>query len=127
MEYLSEEWLAELARVGRELPEVAGVDLVIQHEVALEPKGKARYFTVIANGQIVEVGDGKNADAAVQVTVKQKEALRVLRGDLTPDVGFMQGRLKVDGDYRLLLDTHRGYRESEPYRAMWAHMAEVTD
>lgn len=126
MEYLSDEWLEELARVGAELPAVDGIDLIIQHEIAGAPSGKVRYYTVLKDGQYAEVAKGKHKEAEVQVSAKAEAALRILNGDMSPDVGFMQGRLKVDGAYKQLLVDYRPFRESEPYQALWAHMAQLT-
>jgi hypothetical protein len=54
------------------------------------------------------------------------EALRILNGDLSPDVAYMQGRLKVDGNYRRFLVDLRDWRESADYRGLWSAMAAHT-
>lgn len=123
MEFLSEEWMAELAAQGAKLPKVDGIDMVIQHEIAGAPGGKVRFYTVYKDGQLTEAAIGKSGDATIQVRAKAAEALKLLNGEMSSDVGFMQGRLKVDGNYRQLMVDYRDYRSSKPYRALWAHMA----
>lgn len=126
MEFLSEEWVAELATQGAKLPKVDGIDMVIQHEIAGAPSGKVRFYTVYKDGQLTEAAIGKNGDATIQVRAKAAEAIAVMNGDMSPDVGFMQGRLKVDGDYRKLMIDHRDFRATKPYQKLWAQMAKTT-
>lgn len=125
--FLSEEWIAELARAGAELPAVAGASMSIQHEIAGAPDGKVRFHLVWTDGVLAEAALGKIADPDITVEAKAPEALKILRGDMSADVGYMQGRLKVDGDHRRLLIDLREWRAGEAYRALWAHMAAVTD
>lgn len=124
--FLSEAWIGALADKGADLPKVGGVDLVVQHEISGAPEGKVRFFVEWRDGQIVEAAIGKHGDPHITVQAKAAEALKILRGETNPDVAYMQGRLKVDGSYRRLLIDLREWRASEPYRAMWAEMAELT-
>ena len=125
--FLSEGWVAALAERGAALPEVPGADLVLQHEIAGAPDGKVRFHLEWRNGQLATAAIGKHAEPDVMVQAKAPDALRVLRGELSPDVAFMQGRLKIDGAYRTLLIDLREWRLSEPYRELWNAMAELTD
>lgn len=125
--FLSEEWIAELARVGAELPQTDGASLTVQHEIAGAPDGKVRFHLTWTDGVLTEAALGKHADPQVQIQAKAPEALKILRGQMSAEVGYMQGRLKVDGQHRLLLIDLRDWRHSEPHRALWAHMAAFTD
>lgn len=124
--FLGESWMAELASRGAELPEAHGVSMVIQHEIAGAPDGKVRFHLVWEDGRLVTAALGKHADPDIVVQAKAPEAMRMLRGELAPDVAYMQGRLKVDGDYRRLLVDLRDWRNSDPYRGLWSAMAEIT-
>lgn len=124
--FLSETWIEALAERGSALPEVDGVNLVIQHEIAGAPDGKVRFFLEWENGRLATASLGKHPEPNVMVQAKAPEALRVLKGDLSPDVAYMQGRLKVDGDYRRVLVDLRDWRQSAPYRDLWAAMAADT-
>ncbi len=123
---VSEAWVAALAAKGAGLPEFVGVDLVVQHEVAGAPDGKVRFYLVWANGQVQDAAIGKHPDPDVLIAVKATEAIKLLNGEISADVAFMQGRLKVDGDYRRFLLELRDFRESEPYRVLWSEMAQLT-
>lgn len=124
--FLSEAWLAELAERGRGLPEADGPDMVIQHEIAGAPDGKVRFTTEWRGGRLSSARLGKHPDPDVTIQAKAPDAVRVLRGELSPEVAFMQGRLKVDGDYRRLLVDLREWRHSAPYRQLWSDMADLT-
>ena len=125
--FLSEEWIAELARVGAEMPAADGVSMSIQHEIAGAPDGKVRFHLVWTDGVLTEAALGKVADPDISVQAKAPEALKILTGDMSPDVGYMQGRLKVDGDHRRLLIDLREWRAGEAYQGLWSHMAGFTD
>lgn len=124
--FLSEAWIAALADQGAALPTEPGVNLVIQHEISGAPDGKVRFHLVWKDGRLEAAELGKHPEPDIMVQAKAPEALRVLRGELSPEAAFMQGRLKVDGAYRMLLVDLRQWRESGPYRALWEHMADVT-
>ena len=125
--FLSEDWIAELGARGAELPEFEGASLVLQHEIAGAPDGKVRFHLVWENGRLVTAALGKHADPDIVVQAKAPEALRILTGDLSPDVAYMQGRLKVDGAYRRLLVDLRDWRATDAYQDLWAAMADFTD
>lgn len=126
-EFLSEAWLEALTDAASSLPKHEGASLVIQHEIAGAPAGKVRYHLVWSDGQLETAALGKHAEPDIMVQAKAPDALRVLRGELDADVAYMQGRLKVDGDYRRLLIDLRDWRLSDGYRQLWASMAALTD
>ena len=76
---------------------------------------------------LTEAALGKIADPDIVVQAKAPEALKILQGEMSPDVGYMQGRLKVDGDHRKLLIDLRDWRAGGAYQGLWAHMADFTD
>lgn len=45
----------------------------------------------------------EDIDAACTVTVSIEDLLAVVQGELNPTIGFMQGKLKIDGDMGLAL------------------------
>lgn len=124
--FLSTPWLEALRAHGADLPEVDGVDIVIQHEITGAPDGKIRFYLEWVAGQLAAAEFGKHDDPDVVLQAKAPEALKAIRGEMSLDVGYMQGRLKVDGDYRRLLIDFRDWRTSEPYMKLWATMAELT-
>ncbi|MFK8015504.1 MAG: SCP2 sterol-binding domain-containing protein [Gammaproteobacteria bacterium] len=45
----------------------------------------------------------EDADTPCTVTVSTEDLLAMIQGDLNPTIGFMQGKLKIDGDMGLAL------------------------
>src|SRR5690606_30840164 len=97
--FLTDGWFAAVAELGDQLPEVAGASLTMQHVVTGSPHGKVQAVLEVRDGRIVEARAGKRADAACTVTWAYADAVAALRGELAPDVAFMRGNLKVEGDY----------------------------
>ncbi|MEE9417753.1 MAG: SCP2 sterol-binding domain-containing protein [Acidimicrobiales bacterium] len=98
-QYLSEQWIDLYASLGAQLPERVGLDIITQFIVEKTPNGNVRYFDVVRDGRVVEAALGKNKAADVTITWRYEFALKMLAGELGPSVAFMQGRIKVEGDY----------------------------
>ena len=69
-------------------------DGVIQYDIS-EP-----VYHVVKSGK-VEVHDGVAESPSVTVRASDENLLRLLRGELSPAVAFMTGKLKVNGDVML--------------------------
>jgi len=115
-----------LAERGAALPETPGADLVVQHEITGAPGGKVRFVIEWRDGRVVRAEAGKAADPDCVIQAKASDALRVLAGEVEPEVAWMQGRLKIDGAYREMLIDLRPWRHSDAYKALWTEMAERT-
>lgn len=126
-EFLSDEWIDELSARGGDQPVVAGATIICQHEIAGAPDGKVRFYAVWTDGQLTEVAKGKHGGPDCMIVAKASDALDVLRGVKQLEVAFMQGRVKIDGDYRRLLVDLRAWRTSEAHRALWNAMADLTE
>ena len=124
--FLGQGWVAALAEKGAALPKADGVDLVVQHEVSGAPDGKVRFFIEYRDGQIKDAALGKHPAPDILIEAKAPEVIKILRGETSSDVAYMQGRLKVDGDYKRFLIDLRDWRASQAYVGMWADMAELT-
>ncbi|MBC8194771.1 MAG: SCP2 sterol-binding domain-containing protein [Acidimicrobiia bacterium] len=98
-QFLSEEWLAELATVSAGLPEQSGVDGTVRFVVTSTPLGRVEFRIAVADGGVSDVLPGKPGDSDATVTWKYPEAVAWIRGELDPDVAFMTGQCKVEGDY----------------------------
>ena len=125
--YLSDDWFAAVAALGAELPEIDGLDAVVDIEVAGSPDGKVRYHEVWNSGRLVEVASGKAEASDVQFVFKYPDAVAHVRGDIADDVAFMQGRFKIDGAYERWLYEFRPVVGSESYRAFRESVAQSTD
>ena len=103
--FLSPEWLDALAEAGAALPEQPGVDGVVRFVVTATPHGKVQFRLVVIGGRIAELLVGRGGEAEATVTWRYPDAVAQFSGDLDPDVAYMTGRCKVEGDYaRYLLD-----------------------
>ena len=117
--YLSDEWFGLNLKAASGWPEQPGVDCSVNYEVTGAPDGKVRYHAVIRDGCLVEMGLGKLADADVNIVYKYADAQAEVSGGDHPDLAYMTGRMKLEGDYarwvfglRPLLDSaeYDGYR-----------------
>jgi len=103
VKYLSDEWM-EQAAAGLESAEVPGdAEMVIQYEISGGGNGKVRYVLDVRDGTATIV-PGKQADAPVTFTLDYDTAVAVATGDLSAQVAVMQGRMKLAGDVRVLID-----------------------
>tara|TARA_B100000686_G_scaffold354174_1_gene463053 strand:- start:1469 stop:1849 length:381 start_codon:yes stop_codon:yes gene_type:complete len=120
--FLSDDWIEDLRRLGGELPKVKGASISCQYEISGTPEGKIRFYTIWEDGVLCKVDTGKldNPDCVIQA--KYEHALDILHGRNKAEAAFMQGYLKVDGDYKkLLVDLHE-WRGSAEYRKLWGDL-----
>jgi len=101
--YLSDEWMQRAADVlgGTTVPE--GTELTVHYEVTGSGDGKRNYTLEAADGTL-RLTPGKRKDAPVNFTLDYDTAAEIARGELSAQVAFMQGRLKLGGDIRVLID-----------------------
>jgi putative sterol carrier protein len=103
VKYLSDEWM-EQAAAGLESADVPDdAQMVIQYEISGGGNGKVRYVLDVRDGKATIIS-GKQADAPVTFTLDYDTAVAVAKGELSAQVAFMQGRMKLAGDVRVLID-----------------------
>ena len=93
-QFLSEDWMAELAVACSALPEQPGGDGTVRFVVTSTPLGRVEFRTVVADGQVAEVVPGKPGEADATVTWKYPEAVAWLTGELDPDEKNMKTKKK---------------------------------
>ena len=94
----------EQAAAALETADVPGdAEMVIQYEVSGGGNGKVRYVLDVSGGRATIV-PGKQADAPVTFTLDYDTAVAVVTGEVSAQVAFMQGRMKLAGDVRVLID-----------------------
>lgn len=108
-EFLTLEWFEKVMELGKSLPKVTGVNLKIGFEINKLPKGHELqgkvvrcHFEIVA-GQFKKFEMAKPKDAEVSVRCEYKNALAVVKGELEPEVGYMQGILKLDDAYEKII------------------------
>ncbi len=102
--WLSAEWFDQALQVWTEGPPVDGLTGLIQCEITGGPDGDVSCYWVFEAGRLASGAGGRLADAEVTATLSWKDAMAVQRGDLDPNVAFMQGRMKVSGSMGVMID-----------------------
>jgi hypothetical protein len=102
MQFLSQEWLDELARLAAP-PTADDVSATVELQVTGGPAGDLRAHVVLVHGVLHEAAVGPAPAADLVLTVPHPEAVDMARGVLDPNVAYMRGRLKTTGDDGALL------------------------
>ena len=126
-QYLSDGWFGLNLEVATGWPERPGVDCSANFEVTGAPEGKVRYHAVIRDGRLVEMAAGKMADADVNIVYKYADAQAEVAAGQHPDLAFMSGRMKLEGDYARWVYGLRPLLDSAEYDAYRSALAENTD
>lgn len=99
--FLTDEWLAELARAAQGLSISPGAALVLQQVVEGDDREVA-YALVLADGQMQVVGGRVDApDLTIRLDAATAQAIH--EGRLSAQVAFLDGRLRLSGDVVKLL------------------------
>jgi len=102
--FLTEAWLDDLEAAARRAElDTKGV-LVLQQVIPDGPDGReVAYALVVSDGQI-SVVRGRSTDADLTFTQDFATAEAIHRGELSAQAAFMQGRLRLGGDLRAVID-----------------------
>ena len=125
-EYLSPDWHAKALELAQTLPVVPGLSVRLAYVVSGAPSGEVRYFQITENGRVVEQALGDCKDPDFTFTVTWADAVSVQKGELDPNVAFMQGRMKVSGNMNKVLALLPTTLSPE-YKALQANLAAVTE
>ena len=125
--FLSDDWFELNLEAASGWPERPGVDCSANYEVTGAPDGKVRYHTVIRDGRLVEMALGKLADAEVGIVYKYSDARAEVAGGEHPDLAYMSGRMKLEGEYARWVYGLRPLLDSPEYDAFRSTLAEYTD
>ncbi len=101
--WLTPEWFDETRAMGSELPGRAGLSARIQFEVTGGPEGDVTCHWVLEDGRPVSSARGASGTPDVTLTMVWDDAEAMQRGDLDPNVAFMQGRMKVAGSMGVMM------------------------
>jgi SCP-2 sterol transfer family len=100
--WLSDEWFDLVRGICAEGVELNGLSGRVQYEITGGPRGGVSCHWVMKEGQLESGGPGRIDDADVTLTAPWDDAVAVQRGELDPNVAFMQGRLKVTGSMGIM-------------------------
>lgn len=84
-------------------PDRPGFSARIQYVVTGGPDGDVPYYWIIEDGHLRESAAGALDDSDVTLTIGWDDAIAAHRGELDPNVAYMQGRLKVAGSMAVIL------------------------
>jgi putative sterol carrier protein len=101
--WLSAEWFDETRALAADQPERPGLSARIQYEITGGPDGDVSYYWILEDGRLRDSALGAVDDPDVTVTSAREDAVAVQRGDLDPNVAFMQGRMKVSGSMGVMM------------------------
>jgi putative sterol carrier protein len=99
--FLTEDWLEEAAAAFAVLPDRPGIDADVQYVISGAPGGKVQVCAAVRSGRITELAVGKHDDPDCTVTLSYADAVALFLGELGPEVAYMSGRVKIDGDHRI--------------------------
>ena len=125
--FLSDDWFGLNLEAASGWPERPGVDCSANFEVTGAPDGKVRYHVVIRGGRLVEMASGKLADADVNIIYKYADAKTEVSGGDHPDLAYMTGRMKLEGDYARWVFGLRPLLDSAEYDDFRSALGEFTD
>lgn len=105
VQFLSDEWTAELERRLNESEgfraATAGKRATIENVIST-PEGPKRYWFAIDDGSVkMGAGDAPHPDATIEQDYATAAALA--RSELNPVGAFMSGKLKINGSMMLLM------------------------
>jgi len=110
--FLSAEWFEEAGSALSGLRSGDNSSASVQYVVSGSPDGKVVFHLDLTAGEFGSFGQGKADDPDIILSCSYDTALSVVSGDQTPEVVFMTGALKVEGDHALWLLGLRPAREA---------------
>jgi hypothetical protein len=102
--FLTDEWFRDLDAAGRGSSVDDELRLVIQQVVTDGPDAaEVAYVVAVADGTIT-VRRGRAEGADVTFTQDRRTAEAIHRGEVSAQTAFIEGRLRLGGDLRAVID-----------------------
>lgn len=106
VQYLSDEWIERAGEALASEPTLraatSGSQVTLAYDVSGGPEGRRSYTLRMDHGQ-VSLEPGVAQDVPVTFALDYATAADIARGELSPQVAFMRGDLKLTGDATVLL------------------------
>lgn len=103
MQLFDDEWITATSQALAELPAVAGVDAVVTYTISGTSFGRLSLTVAVVDGVVASVTSGKATDPDVSISVDYQDAVAILFGTMSSEAAYMNGALKVEGNYALWL------------------------
>src|SRR5438105_918280 len=101
--YLSQDWLDQGRKLAESQPERPGATAKMQYVVTGGPDGDIKYYWVLESGKLLDSSLGELPEPDFTMTLSYAYSVAVQKGELDPNVIFMQGRMKVTGNMAKLM------------------------
>jgi hypothetical protein len=124
--WLSADWFDQTAAMSADRPLPPGLSARVQYEITGGPEGDVSYYEVVEDGRLVSRAGGAVGEPDVTVTTGWSDAASMCRGQLDPNVAFMQGRMKVAGSMGVMLAL-LPVTSTPEYRAWCERVADITE
>ena len=124
--WLTAEWFDETRAMAGDQPERPGLTARIQYEVTGGPDGDVAYFWELRNGRLESGALGAIDQPDVTLTTGWNDAVAMQRGEMDPNVAFMQGRMKVAGSMGVMMALLPVTNTPE-YQDLRRRIAEITE
>ena len=124
--WLSAEWFEQTRAMAAEQPQHPGVSARIQYEITGGPDGDVSCYWVLEDGRPVSSASGSIDAPDVTLTMVWDDATAMHRGELDPNVAFMQGRMKVAGSMGIMMALLPATNTPE-YQDLRRRITEVTE
>ena len=124
--WLTDEWFEETRALAANQPERPGLSARMQFIVTGGADGEVRYYWVLEDGLLSQSGAGDVDDADVTLTTARLDAMAMAKGDLDPNVAFMQGRMKVTGAMGIMMRLLPATNTPE-YQELRRRIADITE
>ncbi len=124
--WLTDEWFEETRALAANQPERPGLSARMQFIVTGGADGEVRYYWVLEDGLLSQSGAGDVDDADVTLTTARSDAMAMAKGDLDPNVAFMQGRMKVTGAMGIMMRLLPATNTPE-YQELRRRIADITE
>ena len=102
--FLTPAWLADLDAAGRRASVAPDLRLVVQQVIPDGPDGQELAYVVEVADGTLSVRPGRADHPDVTFTQDRATALAIHRGELSAQAAFIEGRLRLGGDLRSILD-----------------------
>jgi hypothetical protein len=124
--WLTAEWFDETRAMAADQLERPGLTAHIQYEVTGGPGGDVGYFWELRDGRLEASALGAIDQPDVTLTTGWDDAVAMQRGEMDPNVAFMQGRMKVAGSMGVMMALLPVTNTPE-YQDLRRRIAEITE
>jgi hypothetical protein len=102
--FLTEAWLEEMEAAAQRAVLGTKGALVVQQVIPDGPDGREVAYALVVDDGRLSVVRGRVPDADLTFTQDRATAEAIHRGELSAQAAFMQGRLRLGGDLRAVID-----------------------